>query len=75
MRHFFSVSLCLLALTLSGSTQMKKAVTKKVPVGPAPDKALMQKIWEGWSTLDPANVRTRPAHLFRHRARQVQQLG
>jgi ketosteroid isomerase-like protein len=56
MRHFFSVSLCLLALTLSGSTQMKKAVTKKVPAGPAPDKALMQKIWDGWSTLDPANV-------------------
>ena len=29
---------------------MKKAA------GPAPDKAFMQKIWDGWSTLDPANV-------------------
>ena len=24
--------------------------------GPAPDKAYLQKIWDGWSTLDPANV-------------------
>ena len=29
---------------------MKKAA------GPAPDKAYLQKIWDGWSTLDPANV-------------------
>jgi ketosteroid isomerase-like protein len=23
---------------------------------PAPDKAYLQKIWDGWATLDPANV-------------------
>ena len=23
---------------------------------PMPDKAYLQKIWDGWSTLDPANV-------------------
>jgi ketosteroid isomerase-like protein len=56
MKRFFIVSLCLLALTLSGSTQTKKAAPKKAPAGPAPDKVLMQKIWDGWSTLDPSNV-------------------
>jgi ketosteroid isomerase-like protein len=56
MKRFLTVSLCLLALTLSGSAQTKKAATKKAPACPAPDKALMQKIWDGWSTLDPANV-------------------
>lgn len=56
LNRFLTVSLCLLALTLSGSAQMKKAAMKKAPAGPAPDKALMQKIWDGWSTLDPANV-------------------
>jgi ketosteroid isomerase-like protein len=56
MKRFLALSLCLLALTLSGSAQTKKAAAKKAPAGPAPDKALMQKIWDGWSTLDPANV-------------------
>ncbi len=56
LKRFLTVSLCLLALTLSGSAQMKKSATKKILAGPTPDKALMQKIWDGWSTLDPANV-------------------
>ena len=34
--------------------QSKKASSKAA--GPAPDKALLQKIWDGWSSLDPANV-------------------
>ena len=46
----------LLALTLSVSAQTKKSAMKKAPGGPVPDVALMQKIWAGWSTLDPANV-------------------
>ncbi|MGA2414566.1 MAG: nuclear transport factor 2 family protein [Candidatus Sulfotelmatobacter sp.] len=29
---------------------------KKSTAPPAPDKAYLQKIWDGWSTLDPANV-------------------
>ncbi len=29
--------------------------TKKAKTG-APDRALMQEIWDGWSTRDPANV-------------------
>jgi ketosteroid isomerase-like protein len=55
MKRFLTVSLCLLALTLSAFAQAKKSPMKK-PAAPAPDKALMQTIWDGWSTLDPANV-------------------
>lgn len=54
LKHFFTVSLCLLAIAVSA--QSKKAATKKDPAGPAPDAALMQKIWDGWATLDPSNV-------------------
>lgn len=56
LRRFLTVSLCLLALTVSGLAQTKKSAMKKTPAGPAPDKVLLQKIWDGWSTLDPANV-------------------
>jgi ketosteroid isomerase-like protein len=55
MKRLLTVSLCLLALTLSGFAQAKKSPMKK-STGPAPDKALMQTIWNGWSTLDPTNV-------------------
>src|SRR6266496_3306779 len=56
LKRFLTISLCLLALTLSGAAQTKKSPVKKASAGAAPDKALMQKIWDGWSTLDPANV-------------------
>ena len=55
LKRFLTVSLCLLALTLSGFAQTKKSTMTK-SAGPAPDKAFMQKIWDGWSTLDPANT-------------------
>ena len=56
MKRLFTVLLCMLALALSSLGQTKKSSVKKSSVGPAPDKAHMQKIWDGWSTLDPANV-------------------
>ena len=56
MKRSLTISLCLLALTLSGFAQAKKSTMKKSAAGPVPDKALMQKIWDGWATLDPANV-------------------
>ena len=56
MKRFLTVSLCVLALTVSVFAQAKKSTTKKFAAGPTPDKALMQMIWDGWSTLDPANV-------------------
>jgi ketosteroid isomerase-like protein len=55
LKRLIAVLLCLFALILSGSGQMKKSSMKK-SAGPAPDKAYLQKIWDGWSTLDPANV-------------------
>ena len=54
-KRSLAVTLCLLAFTLSLSGHTKKSPTKKA-AGSAPDAALMQKIWDGWSTLDPANV-------------------
>jgi ketosteroid isomerase-like protein len=56
LRRFLAVSLCLLTLAMSGAAQTKKSTMKKMPAGSVPDKALMQKIWDGWSTLDPTNV-------------------
>jgi ketosteroid isomerase-like protein len=56
LKRFLTVSLCLFALTLSGFAQTKKTTMKKAPAGPTPDKAYLQKVWDGWSTLDPANT-------------------
>jgi ketosteroid isomerase-like protein len=47
--------ICLLVFTLGVAAQTKKS-TKKSSAGPAPDKAHLQKIWDGWATLDPANT-------------------
>ena len=52
-RFLFSLSLCILCLTLFGLAQ---DAPKKTLGGGMPDKALMQKIWDGWATLDPANT-------------------
>lgn len=48
--------ICLLVFTLALAAQTKKAAMKKSSAAPAPDKAYLQKIWDGWSTLDPANT-------------------
>jgi ketosteroid isomerase-like protein len=56
MKRLLIVSLSLLVLTLCSAAQTRKPAMKKSPAGPAPDKALMQKIWDGWATLDPANA-------------------
>ena len=56
LKRLFTVSFCLLALGLSVSAQTKKSAMKKVSAGPVPDTVLMQKVWDGWQTLDPANV-------------------
>jgi ketosteroid isomerase-like protein len=55
LKRLFTVSLCLLWLTLTGLAQTKSPMTKK-GAGPVPDKVFMQKVWDGWATLDPANV-------------------
>ena len=59
MKRFrFSIVLLFLfvfALTLAALAQTSKPAAKK-PAPPAPDKAYLQKIWDGWSTGYPANV-------------------
>ncbi len=56
MKRAIAVLLCALTLALAGLAQTKKHAEKKSAASPAPDKAYMQKIWDGWSTLDPSNV-------------------
>ena len=62
------VSIVLVALMLFASLvfgQDKKAAAKAA--AGSPDKALLQKIWDAWSTLDPANAAqfyASGAHVF-----------
>jgi ketosteroid isomerase-like protein len=56
MRRLSAVLPCLLALTLSAIAQPPKPAAKKSAAPAPPDKAYLQNIWDGWSTLDPANV-------------------
>jgi ketosteroid isomerase-like protein len=55
MKRLSVVLLCLFTLTLSSVAQSPKAGKKSASL-PAPDKAYLQKIWDAWSTLDPANA-------------------
>ncbi len=56
MKRLCTVLLSLFVITLSGVAASPKSSAKKTPAGSAPDKAYMQKIWDGWSTLNPDNV-------------------
>ena len=56
LKRFITLSLCLFLITLSAAAQTKKLATKKASAGAMPDKAYLQKIWDGWATLDPANT-------------------
>jgi ketosteroid isomerase-like protein len=48
----------LLILAVACSTLTSPISAKEMTAGKAaaPDKAHLQKIWEGWATLDPSNV-------------------
>ena len=56
LHRLLTTALCLLAITVSPSAQIKKPAAKKSSAVAAPDKAYLQKIWDGWATLDPANT-------------------
>jgi ketosteroid isomerase-like protein len=45
--------LIIVALAIAFAVASSRAVSKDVK---GPDKAYLQKIWDGWSTLDTANV-------------------
>ena len=51
-RHSLTMLICLAVIAL-GSIAASNSSDKKTS---GPDKAHLQKIWDGWSTLDPANV-------------------
>ena len=51
----FTVLILLFSLSLSSAVASHKTAAK-APAGPVPDKAFMQKIADGWSTLDPADA-------------------
>ncbi len=56
MKRYSRVLLvCLTLAAVTSAAATKKSGEKKASPS-APDKAYMQKIWDGWSTLDPANV-------------------
>jgi len=53
MRYrLLTLIVCLLAVSAVSQTKS----TKKMMAPGAPDKALMDKVWAGWSTLNPDNV-------------------
>jgi len=53
-RHLAVLSVLLVLAGLLSFAQPKKPVPKAT--GSAPDKGLLQKIWDGWSTLDVSKV-------------------
>jgi hypothetical protein len=55
-KHFRVTSICLIVLVLASLTLSVQGQTKKPSskTGPIPDKAYLQKIWDTWATLDPA---------------------
>jgi ketosteroid isomerase-like protein len=55
-KRLLAVLLCVLALTVAGVAQKKSAAKKSAGAGPALEKAYLQKIWDGWATLKPADV-------------------
>ncbi len=54
LKHVLTLLTLVLAITLSSFAATKKSA--KTAVGPIPDKAYVQKIWDGWATLDPSKV-------------------
>jgi ketosteroid isomerase-like protein len=66
MRRYLLALLVSFALIATSVAATKKPGEKKTSA-PTPDKAYLQKIWDGWSTLDPANVAqyyARGSHVF-----------
>jgi len=55
-KRFLTVLICVFALSLASIAAPKKSAKKAAPSGPVPDKAYLQKIWDGWNTIDPAKV-------------------
>jgi ketosteroid isomerase-like protein len=55
-KRVLTALICVVALSLSSFAASKKSARKAAPSGSGPNKAYLQKIWDGWGTLDPARV-------------------
>ena len=56
-KRLLTVLMCMIAVSLSSFAAPKKPTPRKASsAGPVPDQAYIQKIWDGWATIDPANV-------------------
>ncbi len=53
IKRSLTLSCCIVALALSSFAQKTSA---KASSSPIPDKAHMQRIWDAWATLNPANA-------------------
>lgn len=51
--HILVLAICLACSAMTSPATTKKMVSEKTAT---PNKAHLQKIWDGWATLDPANV-------------------
>ena len=63
-RRALGIAICGLLLPALAFAQQK---TSKASAAGLPNKALMQKIWDGWSTLNPANTEqfyAKGSHVF-----------
>jgi ketosteroid isomerase-like protein len=55
-KRLLTALVCVLALSIPSLASPKKPTAKSGASAAAPDKAYLQKIWDGWGTLNPANV-------------------
>jgi ketosteroid isomerase-like protein len=65
-KRVFTALFCVIVISVSGFATPRKSSSKKAAAA-APDKAYLQKIWDGWATLDPANTAqfyARGKHVF-----------
>jgi ketosteroid isomerase-like protein len=55
-KRFLFSSICLVVIGVASLSPVGGAQSRKssAPAGPVPDKAYLQKIWDAWATLDPA---------------------
>lgn len=56
VKRFAAAISCALVLSSLALAQPKKSVDKNIAPNAAPDKAQLQKVLDGWSTLDPADA-------------------
>ncbi len=76
-KRLSTIVTCVLMLAIASFAADKKPAAKKTTGGP--DKAYLQKIWDGWAGLDGSKQAEfyahGPASLLRPRAPEIRELG